>query len=225
MVYLGVSMLSEGVWRSSTWLDVEHGNRELLFVLGLASLYFNVVFWFRTVRHRLSADEEGIVERTGIRTTRVRWSNVAYYRMERVRGTQERLFWPVLYGADGRELLRPACRTIRGGREGSRRLEALWGFVEEQLEGRKRDGPTPLRLSRGAMALLIGVDLAALFAATVGVARMQLAGRLTLEGSAYIVLGLAAMLSARWCVSGLHGLKSFYVRAENDRADRNTPDG
>lgn len=123
------------------WVQTEGENPTFLLVSGIATFAFCVFCWLRTVRHHLHADEEGMIERTGVRTTRVRWSDVAFYRLERVRGTNGRLMWPVLYGGDGRELLRPVFPFVVGTRKDDRDREAFWRYVEERLEGKRHELP------------------------------------------------------------------------------------
>ncbi len=109
-----------------------------LFWSGFAVTLFCLYWWWRTEKYCLRADEEGITQETGFGTTRVRWQDVAWYRLEPLRGTKERRIEPVLYESGGRVLLRPLAPTVVGTSQMDEERAQFWQFVESHLQGKRK---------------------------------------------------------------------------------------
>ena len=108
-----------------------------LFGSGLGVVLLSVYGWRRTERYCLCADEEGITQQTGFGVTRVRWRDVASYRLERVRHSTEHRMEPVLYDSTGRVLLRPVAPMIVGTKRQDRERARFWQFVQDRLPGKR----------------------------------------------------------------------------------------
>jgi hypothetical protein len=104
----------------------------------LAMVLFSLCCWLHNERYYLFADSEGMLQRTWLGTKQIRWSDVAYYRREELRGTRERKLEPVLYDSRGRVLLRPCAPLLVGTAQMDAERALFWQFVEEQLMGKRK---------------------------------------------------------------------------------------
>lgn len=110
-----------------------------LFWGGIVFLVLSIGCCWNVERSFLRTDNAGMIQHTGFGTKRVRWQDVAYYRIEPLRGTREQHeLVPVLYDHLDRELLRPVAPLMVSMLRQQEERAQFWQFVEEQMKGKKR---------------------------------------------------------------------------------------
>ncbi len=119
------------------WINNSAGYHSApFFCAGMTGFFVCFWSWWKTEKHHLRADDNGILQKTGFRNTYIAWQKIAFYRLERVRGTKERMIEPVLYDEENRVLFRSVAPVVVGLRRQDEEREAFWDFVESKLPGK-----------------------------------------------------------------------------------------
>ncbi len=137
--FLGLAALLKGLWPQQIHIIGNHGETPaFMFSTGLCVLLGCLYCWWRIERYCLRADMKGIRQQTSFGTTSVKWQDVAFYRVERLRGTREDMMEPVLYNHAERVLLRPIAPLVAGTVRMDDERAQFWQYVQDQLAGKEK---------------------------------------------------------------------------------------
>ncbi len=135
--FFGLAAMMKAFFPQRISVFADHGETpQFLFWSGLAIVLFSFFCWRQVEKYHVHADEEGITQRTGFRTTSVRWQEVAQYRLERVQNSGGKIE-PVLYDSAGKVLFRPATPLLKGTDRMDKERKQFWKFVENQISDKQ----------------------------------------------------------------------------------------
>jgi hypothetical protein len=115
-------------------------------IMGLCFVALGFGIWWPVMRYSICADETGISQTNGYFHQSARWSDVAYYYMEpnrRFHKSSHLYIEPVMFNAKSQVIFHGYEHILVSTTKIFDQRNNLWRFVEEQLQGKKIDPPSP----------------------------------------------------------------------------------